>query len=192
MCRLFRCVITGLMMLTMTGCLNVATTGAQAVYNHHSLQKTINDQYISMQAYQGLVKTHNFTNTNVAISTYEGDVLLAGQVPEAWQKREAEQIIKKIPGVVNVYNQIEVASPSSALTRISDAWITTKIKSRLMASDDVDVTQVKVVTENGIVYLMGVLKPEEARAATDIARTTMGVQSVVRMFSYVHISKTMA
>lgn len=193
MCQWIRYLTICLLILTLTGCLNVATTGAQAVYNHHSLQKTINDQYITMQAYQNLkMKTHDFDSANVSISTYEGDVLLAGQAPMKWQKVKAGQIVKKIPGVVSVYNQIEIASPSSTLTRISDTWITTKIKSKLIASADVDVTQIKVVTENGVVYLMGAVKPDEAIAAIDIASTTIGVLGVVKMFSYVHISKTLA
>lgn len=182
-----------LLMLLQTACLNVATTGAQAVYNHRSLQNTVNDQYITMQAYQNLnVKSHDFKNANVIVSTYNAEVLLAGQAPAAWQKEKAEQIIKAVPDVERVYNQIEISSPSSTLTRISDAWITTKVKSKLIASNDLDASQIKVVTENGMVYLMGILKPEEAQAAVDITRETAGVQGVVKIFSYMHISKTMA
>lgn len=182
-----------LLILMQTACLNVASTGAQAVYNHRSLQNTVNDQYITMQAYQNLnVKSHDFKNANVIVSTYNAEVLLAGQVPAAWQKEKAEQIVKTVPDVLRVYNQIEVSSPSSTLTRISDAWITTKVKSKLIASNDLDASQIKVVTENGMVYLMGILKPEEAQAAVDITRETAGVQGVVKIFSYVHISKSMA
>lgn len=193
MMKLMRLLVTGCLMLLMTACMNVATTGAQAIYNQHSLRKSLSDQYISMQAYQAInVKTKEFENANISVAVYQGDVLLAGQVPQAWQKYKAEALIKKIPDVKSVYNQIEIASPSSTLTRMSDAWITTKVKSKLIVSDDVDVTKVKVVTEDGIVYLMGVLKPSEAQAATTIASQTQGVQAVVRIFSYVHISKKMA
>lgn len=172
------------------GCLNVATSGAEVVYNRHSIQKNINNQYITMQAYQALyMKTDEFKNANIAISSYNNEVLLAGQVPAAWQKAKAEEIVKKIPDVDNVYNLISIESPSSTLTRVSDAWITTKVKTKLMASNDIDASKIKVVTENGAVYLMGILLPEEADAAVDLARNTEGVQKVVKMFSYVSISK---
>lgn len=173
------------------GCMNVATSGMQAVYNRHSIEKNLSDQYISMQAYQKLyVDTKEFKDSNISIATYNGEVLLAGQVPVANQKTQAEAAIKQINDVQEVHNLISVASPSSTLTRMSDAWLTTKVKAKLIASGDVDATQIKVVTENGTVYLMGVLPPEQAEAAVDIASNTDGVASVVKIFSYLRITKT--
>lgn len=179
--------------LLLTGCMNVATTGAQAFYNRHSLQKSIDDQYATMQIYRHLNdKTHEFENTNISIATYNGDVLLAGEVPNAWQKARAGNIARNVPNVKEVYNMLAVKSPSSVITRMSDAWITAKIKSKLIASEDLDATQIKVVTENGVVYLMGVLPPDEAKAAAELASDTSGVKQVVKIFSYVHITKTLS
>lgn len=172
------------------GCVNVATTGAQAVYNRQSLQKNWKDQYTTMRINQALYyKTNHFKDTNISIATLDGEVLLAGQVPESWQKQEAERLASQVPDVKHVYNLVTIASPSSTLTRISDTWITGKVKAKMLASDDLDATQVKVVTENGNVYLMGTLKPEEAEAAVELASETEGVKSVVKMFSYITISK---
>lgn len=186
----YHILLFSLFSLSLPACMNIATTGAQAVYNRHSIQKNLTDQYISMQAYQQLYeKTKQFKNTNISIATYNTEVLLAGQVPEAWQKDKAEAIVKNIPDVSEVYNLIAIASPSSTLTRISDAWLTAKVKAKLIASADVDATQIKVVTENGTVYLMGVLLPEQADAAVDIASNTEGVGKVVKIFSYVKIVK---
>lgn len=171
-------------------CTNVVMTSASAMYNRHGLQKNIHDQYITMQAFKSLkIKTDDFKNANVSVATLNNEVLLAGQVPEAWQKEKAEEIVRKIPGIENVYNQIQIGSPSSSLTRLSDSWITAKIKAKILASDDIDSTQLKVVTENGTVFLMGALLPKEADAAVEIARTTGGVESVVRVLSYIKISK---
>jgi osmotically-inducible protein OsmY len=173
--------------------MNVATTGAQAVYHHHSIEKNVNDQYISMRAYQTLhFKTDEFNNANISIATYNGEVLLAGQTPTVWQRQKAEHLVRAIPDVKAVYNLIKIASPSSTLTRVSDAWITSKVKAKLIASEDVDATQIKVVTENGTVYLMGVVSPTHAAAAVELARQTDGVESVVRIFSYITISKHLA
>lgn len=176
--------------LCLAACMNIATSGAQAIYNHHSIQKSVNDQLITMHASQQL-KRHSdvFKNSNISVSTYDTEVLLAGQVPSIWQKIRAEQLVKAVPDVGPIHNVIQVEGPTSTLTRVSDTWITTKVKSKLIASNDVDATLVKVVTENGTVYLMGTLKPEQAEAATELASNTDGVQSVVKVFSYIHITK---
>lgn len=172
----------------LTGCFNVASTGAQVVYNRRSIENTWNDQFTTMRIYQALnYKTKDFKDANIAIATYNGDVLLAGQVPMAWQRTKAEEITKNIPDIGKVYNLLTVEGPSSTITRMSDSWITAKVKAKLISSDDVDATKIKVVTENGVVYLMGILKPEEADAAIELTRNTGGVQQVVKIFSYINI-----
>ena len=176
--------------LTLTSCMDVATSGAQIVYNHHSIQKNLTDQYKTYHAYQALnYKTRDFRNANITIATFNGDVLLAGQTPTEWQKQKAYNIVKTATNADKIYNFINIASPSSALTRMSDTWITTKVKSKLIASNDLDATQIKVITENGTVYLMGILRPAEAEAAVASASETDGVRSVVKIFSYMSISR---
>lgn len=177
-------------LIAMQGCVNMAMTSAQAVYNRHSIQKNFKDQYTSRRVFQALyLKTDEFKNANISISTFNGEVLLAGQVPESWQKSKANQIVKNLPNIGIVHNLLTVASPSSTLTKLSDAWLTAKVKARLIASSDVDATQIKVVTENGTVYLMGILHTDQAEAAVNITRTTGGVQSVVKIFSYLELVK---
>ena len=183
-----RILVVSMMASLMGACADVAVTGAQAAYNHKSLQKSINDHYITMQATHQLNRPR-FKTTNIDIATLNGEVLLTGQAPQEWQKQEAEQRISAINGIKHIYNRISIASPSSSLVRASDAWLTTKVKSKLIASNDLDATRIKVVTERGTVYLMGTLLPEEAEAAVDIASNTDGVTSVVKMFSYMKITK---
>lgn len=176
--------------LSLQSCMDVAVSGAQVVYNRHNIQKNLSDQYISLQAYQALhLKNHHFDNAHLSVSTFNGDVLLAGQAPESWQRNKAEKLLKKIPDVKKIYNLTSISNPSSVLTRMSDVWITTKVKAKLIASNDVDPTRIKVVTENGAVYLMGILPPDEADAAVKLASHTSGVQSVVKIFSYLRVSK---
>lgn len=183
------CVIAGLLTL-LSGCMNMAATGAEAVYNRHTIQKNLNDQWVTMQVYHQLhFKSDDFKNANISITTFNNEVLLAGQTPQEWQRTRAEEIVKKLTGVNTVYNFLTLESPSSTLTRISDSWITTKVKSHLITSDDVEASQIKVVTENGTVFLMGTITPEAAKAAVKIAGNTAGVKSVIKIFSYIHISK---
>jgi len=182
--------LTLLLVTTLTGCTDVAVSGAQAAYNHHSVRKTFTDHYIAYEAYKKIDEEGSeFKNTHIIITAFNNDVLLAGQTPEEEQRKKVEQLVREIPQVDEVHNLITIGSPSSALTRVSDAWITTKIKSKLMVLDDVDATEVKVMTENGTVYLMGVIRPSEAQAAVDVASRTDGVSRVVKVFRYLRLCK---
>lgn len=176
----------------LSGCMNAAMSGAEVVYNRHSLQKTANDHYTTFKASRVMERTDQrlFKDANLSITTYNGEVLLLGQVPNEEQREEAGQIVKELPNVKHVYNLVEIANPSSPLTRISDSWITTKVKSQLIANNDIDASQVKVITENSVVYLMGTLPKDQAEMVLDIASHTDGVRKVVKMFSYVTITRT--
>jgi len=181
-----------LSLVSLQGCVNATVSSAQAVYNRQNIQKTMNDQYITMQASHTLYDdTDRFKHTNISIATFNRVVLLTGQVPEPWQRAAVGKIVKNIPNVEEIYNQLTIAQPSSSLTTASDTWITTKIKSQFILSEDIDPSQIKVVTENGTVYLMGMIFPSQAKEAIEIARTTDGVQNVVKIFTYLKMSKTM-
>jgi osmotically-inducible protein OsmY len=173
--------------LLLTACVNIATTGAQAIYQHRNLQQNFNDSYLTLQIYQDIEADKKLDNTHISIATYHAKVLLAGQVPAPWQRARVEAIAENIEGVKRVYNLLTIAYPLSTLKKISDAWITAKLKTKFIASNDLDVTKIKIVTENGTVYLMGILPREEADAAIHIARETDGVEKVVKIFSYLQI-----
>lgn len=178
-------------LILLVSCTDIAVTGAQAFYGRRNIEKHFNDQYTTLQVYKTLHrKTDDFKNANIVIATYHGEVLLAGQVPETWQKAKAYQLTARISNIKKIYNFLDVASPSSNVIRLSDAWITTKIKSLYILSNELDASEIKVVTENGTVYLMGILPPDEAKVAVRIARTTDGVQKVVKIFSYLHVTKS--
>ena len=107
------------------------------------------------------------------------------------KKTQLGELVQKIDGVQQVHNYVAISGSASALSRAADTWLTTKVKSKIIASGDIDATRIKVVTERGTVYLMGTLTPDEADAAVDIASTTDGVTSVVKLFSYMKITKTL-
>jgi len=192
--RNFKFILTLILLLSSTlflqACMNVATTGAEAAYNRHSLQNTFGDQHINFQIDHAIYwDSDRYKESNISIYTFNGVVLLTGQVPTKALHEELNRIIKNIPNVKEFYNETTVSPPSSSLTHVSDSWITTKIKSQLIATDEADPNQIKVVTENGTVYLMGIVLPDQAKIATEIAQSTSGVQNVVRIFSYIHITK---
>ncbi len=175
----------------LASCTTVATSGASALYNHQSIEKSVNDEYITMRSYQAIdIDSDHFKNANINVSTFNRMVLLSGQAPTAEQKMAAEELVRKIGGIDQVYNWITVEKPASQIARANDVWLTAKIKAKMLASSDLDSSQVKVVTENRRVFLMGILRPQAAKAAVNVASTTSGVEQVVKIFSYLNLSKT--
>ncbi|HSG66918.1 MAG TPA: BON domain-containing protein, partial [Gammaproteobacteria bacterium] len=122
---------------------------------------------------------------HVNVTSYNRLVLLTGEVPDAATKSEIERIVRGVENVRNVFNELAIAGLSSYTVRTNDSVITSKVKANFLDEGKFNPLHVKVVTENSIVYLMGLVKKSEAEEATQIARTTSGVQKVVRMFEYI-------
>ena len=127
-----------------------------------------------------------FDDANIVVVSYNGYVLLAGQVATEDLKALATNVVRKIHGVRRIYNELEIAAPSSSLTRSSDTWITAKVKTWLLGRSDTEGGRVKVVTEDGVVYLMGLVSREEAERISSVAADISGVQRVVRLFELVN------
>jgi osmotically-inducible protein OsmY len=122
---------------------------------------------------------------HINVTSYNYTVLLTGEVPTAQAKSDAEKAALEVQNVKTVVNELQIAGTSSAASRSNDAYITSKVKSNFLGNEKFKPTDVKVVTEAGVVYLLGLLTRDEADAATEIARGTGGVQKVVRVFEYV-------
>ena len=120
------------------------------------------------------------------VTSYNYMVLLTGEVPNGQVKAEVEKVASEVPQVKTVINELQIAGASSVASRSNDSYITSKVKSNFIGADKFRPTSIKVVTEAGVVYLLGLVSREEADAATEIARGTGGVQNVVRVFEYVN------
>ncbi|HSW94194.1 MAG TPA: BON domain-containing protein [Gammaproteobacteria bacterium] len=159
--------------------------GAVAVYDHRKLEKIMQDQTISKEILQKVIADPTLReNTHIDVTTFNRIVLLTGETSTADERQQAEDIARNTPDVVKVYNELAVKGPTSTLTRTSDSWITTKIKTTMLATEDLQSGTIKVVTENGSVYLMGSVSHAQADMAVDIARQVSGVQRVVKIFNY--------
>ena len=122
----------------------------------------------------------------VKVVSYNGIVLLIGQVPEERLRQLAGETVNQIEQVRKVYNELEIGEYAGFGTQASDSWITTKIKTVMTTnSQHIASDQIKVSTEKGTVYLMGLVSPQTAQEAVDIARNTGGVQRVVKVFEYI-------
>lgn len=182
-------VIIGLA-FTLQGCIFVAGAAAGAaavamVYDHRTVEKIIEDQRLANTIADKIKSVPNLNDeSHIEVTAYNQIILLTGETPNPAWRQQAEDIAKTVPGVRRVYNQITLQGPTSSLTRTSDSWITTKIKTQMLATEDLKSGSIKVVTENGVVYLLGTVRREQADMAVDIARQVSGVQRVVKIFQY--------
>ena len=111
--------------------------------------------------------------------------MLTVQIQDGQLSRKTESIVRKIRKFRKVHNELQIGSPISLVARTNDAWLTTKIRAKLLAETNINNTNYKVVTENGIVFLMGFISKSDSKSIVEIARNVFGVQKVVKVFEYV-------
>jgi osmotically-inducible protein OsmY len=145
----------------------------------------LDDQILESTIKKAIKKSdEGFDGAHISVISYNGVVLLVGQVATSELKAKAEAVSKAQRTVRTIHNELEVSAPISFLARTNDSWITSKVKTKLAAAKQVSAGDVKVVTEDGAVYLMGLLPRSQANAAVDIAATAYGVQKIVKVFEY--------
>jgi len=145
----------------------------------------IEDQAIELKASESIFSDKELReSTHVNFTSFNTVVLVSGEAPTEAMRDKIINIVRNIEKVTSVHNEMTIAAPSSFMSRSSDSVITSKVKTKLIADKTASALNTKVVTEKGVVYLMGMLPREKADAATEIARTTGGVQKVVRLFQY--------
>ncbi len=182
--------VIAVLLFSFTGCATwIAPLSDQPVDRFHgkrTLGSKIEDQAIERKCWLNLRRGLSAAaESRLVVTSWNGQVLLAGQVPSNAVKQEAEQIALQIRRVVHVHNELEVGGIASRFARINDSWITMRVKARLLFGPDVPGRRVKVVTENGVVYLLGLLTREEAELAVTSARNVGGVQKIVKIFEYI-------
>ncbi len=174
--------------LLLQGCIFVvgAAIGAAAatgVYDHRQMSYTLRDMKTANQIVKRIRANPDMRdNCHIEVTVFNGVVLLSGQTPTDEWRQQAGEIAKSADNVDKVYNQLTIEGPTSSLTRTSDSWITTKIRSLMLANQELKSSSIKVITENGTVYLMGIVSSSQADIAVDIARQVSGVQRVVKIF----------
>ena len=121
---------------------------------------------------------------HVNVTSYNGIVLITGEVPAEAARADVAQVVLSTPKVRAVQNELAVGPVTDLNSRSNDSLITSKVKTRFVEANKFQINHVKVVTERGIVYLMGLVRRDEGDAAANIAATTSGVQRVVKVFEY--------
>jgi osmotically-inducible protein OsmY len=181
-----RLILILLICFTLQGCGGLiigATAGGIIAYKGRNLSQDNEDHKLAVTLQQSIYDANPDLkkNARLVISASDGNVLLAGQVPSEQDKNQIISLAKKTAGIKRLYDEISIGEPISAKTQSHDAWITTKVKSDLLAAKGLDSSDIKVITENSVVYLMGMTTPKQAQIASETARKSSGVAKVVTM-----------
>jgi osmotically-inducible protein OsmY len=173
---------------SLQGCFPVVaagvTTGVLATVDRRSLGTQTEDESIEWKS-SARVSEKLGDRAHLNFTSYNRKVLMSGEVPSTEAKAEAERIVTGIPNVQGVYNELTVGPASSYSDRSNDSFITSKIKSRSVDSGKFNPVHVKVVTEAGTAFLLGMVTQPEADSAIDVARTTSGVKKVVNLLEVI-------
>jgi len=172
------------------GCVAAAVVGviggASVVNDNRSVGNQVDDQKIEFYAHAKLAEVTGLSdNTNLQVVSVNGKALIVGQAPNSYLKGLAIKALNEVEGIDKIHDQIRIGNNVSITTKSHDIWITSKVKTALFGSDKLDATNVKVVTENGEVFLLGLVKVIDANAAVEISRHVSGVNRVFKMFEYV-------
>jgi len=154
-----------------------------AANDRRTLGSQIDDNSIAVKA-GNLIEANKTLDekAHINVFSYNGVVLLTGQAPAPAMAEQAVELARSVQGVKDVQNQIRVSNPISFATRSRDSWITTRVKSMLLADKEVSALNIRVVTENGEVFLMGIVNELEANKAVEVARHVNGVVRVIKAF----------
>ena len=170
------------------GCeLALIGAGAGAAYStledRRSSGTQLDDDAIELRAGSRIVDRFA-DKVHVNVAAFNRAALITGEVPDETVRAEVEKIVQGVPNVRGVTNEAQLAPITSFGERTNDSLITAQVKTRYLRANAFNPVHVKVVTEAGVVYLMGVVTEREADDAVDIARTTSGVRKVVKIFEY--------
>ena len=171
----------------LTACFTAAVGGAVAggavALDRRTTGIYLEDENIEIKAVQQIRKALG-DEAHVNVISYNLSVLLTGEVPNAEAKAEAENITKSVKSVKNITNELTIGFKSAISDRAKDTYLTSKIKAKFIAEKNFSSNTVKIVTEAKVAYLLGIVNEREAALATEIARTTDGVEKVVKLFEY--------
>ena len=174
--------------MLLQGCVAVVAGGAAVATKTATDPRTVGTQVddgtLELRVSNALAKDQQIkTDARIIATAYQGKVLLTGQAPSQDIASRAKQIAMGVDGATEVYNEIRIGQKVSLGTSSSDTWITTKIRSQLLGSDQVLFFNDTATTENGEVFLLGLVTAEEAKAAADIASRVSGVKRVTTAFT---------
>ena len=180
--------------VSLQACIPLAVGGAVAMggmsaTDRRTIGAQTEDKTIALKGGQRIGNLIRDNNSHVNINSFNRKVLLTGEVKDQQMKDAVEREAAAIEGVVSVVNELEISGTASVTSRTSDTIITGKVKASLVDTKDISANLYKVVTERGIVYLMGRVTQREGRIAGEVASGVSGVTKVVKVFEYIEDDK---
>jgi osmotically-inducible protein OsmY len=172
--------LSGCALVAATG---VAGTGVAVAEDRRTSGTMVQDESIEFKSNRRIKEKFGY-KVHVEVTSFNRRVLLTGEVTSTKVKNEIEDIVKTVEGVQDVTNEIAVGEIRPLTARSHDALITSKVKAKFVNEGRFQANHVKVVTEDGVVYLLGLVDREEAQNAVKIAKSTSGVRKVVQVFEY--------
>ena len=157
-----------------------AAVGVMSAHDRRTTGTQTDDETIEWKAGSQIPEQYK-SLSHVNFTSYNRRVLITGEAPNDEAKSAIEAATRKLDGVREVYNELGVGPASSLGSRSTDSYIDSKVKARLVDSNQISANHIKVVTERAIVHLMGIVNAREAKVAVDVARTTAGVKKVVNV-----------
>ena len=170
------------------GCVLGVMAGAAAglvVYDKRSVVMIERDARIFHVVRTTIVTDPKFRNSHIGVTSFNQVVLITGQTQTASLREVAEKIAQSTPNVRRVYNEITIEPPITLADQSRDSWITGEVRAKLLRKKGLESGSIRVVTDNAVVYLMGIATPEQGGLAVDVARQIKGVRKVVKAFQYV-------
>ncbi|MFT5259122.1 MAG: osmotically-inducible protein OsmY [Saprospiraceae bacterium] len=161
----------------------ISVTAIDLIKERRTMGTIIDDNLAEASIKGSILKDKSMRpGVHISVTALNGVVLLSGEVTSETQKAHAEDIANSYQGVAQVVNQLEIAGTSSLTSRANDTLITAKVKTELVRSKDVDSTNIKVVTERGVVHLLGIVTPIEGETAVALAKNVSGVTRIIKVF----------
>lgn len=178
--------------LSLSGCAAVLVGGAAVgtaavIHDRRDYTDILKDQELEISAARALRRDSLVSaNSRISVTSYNRKVLLTGQARDTEVAARATELVSGIPKVELVIDEVAIGPNISVTQESQDAWLTSQAKLALAKVElpDFDPTRVKVVTEDAVVFLMGLVSPEEGDAAADQVRYVPGVKRVVKLFEY--------
>lgn len=162
-----------------------AAAGVAIAKDRRSAETMLNDERIELSAQERITdNTELLSGVHVNVTSYNGIVLLTGEAVLPLYKAQVEKLVREEEGVREVRNELRIAPASDSESRRNDTALTTRVLSRLFDAEGIDTANVKVVSENASVYLMGLLSRAEAEKVVEVVRRTPGVARVIKVFEY--------
>ena len=179
--------------MLLQGCVAAAIGGAavagatKVATDPRSMGTQLDDETLESRVNSAIKKDQQIkSEARISVTAYSGRILLTGQVPNENLREVASSLAKGVQNVNDVYNEVRVG-PKVDFAQISkDSWITSQIKSKMLVDSKVKTSDVKVVTENNEVFLMGNVTQDQGNAAAEIARNVAGVTKVIKVFNYLN------